>query len=126
MRGNPRKVSGRKVAGRKETSVVLAAILVNNRNIVGTGMDGLLSTDIGFNLVKLLAVRAMVTEGRDRALKISGDREAWSETGDISQVGNTPKVIGINYDAKIIDDIGKREKIREILEDLSLLYEFWG
>ena len=40
-------------------TAVLAEILLNNRNTVGTGMDNLLSSALGLNWAQLTVVRAM-------------------------------------------------------------------
>ena len=41
---------------------VLAAILLNNESTGGTGIDGLLGSDLGINRAQLVAVRAMGIE----------------------------------------------------------------
>ena len=55
-----------------------------------------------------------------RAEIIAGGGKACLKTGYVSKVGKTPESIGINNDATIIENIGKRDELMEILEDLSL------
>ena len=57
---------------------------------------------------------------------ISGDREAWSETGGVYQVGHTPDGICINNAKNLIAAILKNRDLREIVKDLILdPYESW-
>ena len=107
-------------SGLNAVSVALAEILMNRVNIVGTGLDGILSNSLGLKPTQILAVISMFTPVLSGAEINVGDGEAWSKNWYTSQVGQTPESIVINNAANIISNIGKRNELREILENLSL------
>ena len=80
--------------------------MTNNRNTVGTGMDGILRFSLGIKPMQLVAVRGTITTGIGRFDINKEYGEAWSETGEISQVGHNPESIGINNSATIIEKLG--------------------
>ena len=94
-------------------SVALTEILMNNGNIGGMNLDGLLSS-------QLAAVRETGIEKQGSADRSPRYGEVWSNTYNIYRVGQSPEGLDINNATTVIFTIGNRCNLGEILEDLSL------
>ena len=65
-------------------------------------MDGLFGSDIGLNPAQLLDLMVIGMENQGIARIITRYGEAWSDTEDISRVGQSPEGIYINNAKNVI------------------------
>ena len=105
----------REVSGGNGEEAALVGILLNNRNAGGTGMVGLLGSDLGLNWAQLTAVRAMGTKNKGIVERTPRGGEAWYDMDDISRVCNSTEGIDINNSTNIISAIVNCYKLGEIL-----------
>ena len=94
---------------------------------VGTGIDGVLRTLRGLNLMQLAAARSIGPPVLGSVERWAGDGKVRSETGNISQAEPTQEGIVVKYTATRIVHHGRQNNISEIVDYLRLdPYKEWS